>query len=94
MSNSATLGPWRIVTDDLGLPKHIVTSNYVTICSFLTSVKNSCEPESIEHNAKLIAAAPELLEFAIRVCFGESDDIRSLSKQGKAAIAKATGSEL
>ena len=41
-------------------------------------------------NAKLIAAAPDLLAFAMRVCNGEGDSIRTLIEQGKAAIEKAT----
>lgn len=58
-----TPGPWRIATDSNGTrAKHIMADSHATVCSFLTSVCRSCEPEQINANARLIEAAPELLD--------------------------------
>lgn len=87
-----TPGPWKIVTDNKGDPRHVVGDVYITVASFLTSVKSCCSPEEIGANAVLISAAPDLLE-ALREMVADEDhgDDMALFNKARAAIKKATG---
>lgn len=99
-----TPGPWRVVTDSRGFPQHVVAETYETTCSFLTSVKRYCGYEAIDANARLIAAAPELLDelkaveahlhaFVEAIEYGGGSASKSADRLAsvRAAIAKATG---
>lgn len=92
-----TPGPWAIVTDSAGQPMHIVGETYTKICSFLISVKRNCVKDEIVSNARLIAAAPDLLshlQFAVKVlsgipAIGAAAQVDAM----RAAIDKATGGQ-
>lgn len=93
MNTKHTPGPWRLVTDSVGYPKHVVAESTAKVASFLTSVRNRCETEEIQANASLIIAAPELL--ASLVAMFEYDDLSAtqqieVERSARAAIAKAT----
>lgn len=91
-----TPGPWKIVTDNKGDPRHVVGDVYTTVASFLTSVKSCCGPEEIGANAVLISAAPDLLD-ALDTLLNriELEGCTPLDwpsfRAGRAAIKKATG---
>lgn len=98
-----TPGPWRVRTDTKGDIAH-VTSGYETVCSFLTTVKSGHGPEQIEVDARLICAAPELLDAlkSLLLAVQSNNEGGSLKtpdqifaeagREAIAAIAKATGS--
>lgn len=82
-----TPGPWNIATEPSGVrARHIVADTYTTVCSFLTSVKNMCEPEEINANARLIAAAPDLLEAVKGFWQWAENQSKSQSKGGHATF--------
>ncbi|MBW4789160.1 hypothetical protein JQS35_11170 [Alcaligenes faecalis subsp. faecalis] len=95
MEHKHTPGPWRVgrhFTDDEG---------YREIAIEATVRGVECVPASValqfvncggmqEANARLIAAAPELLE-ALTWAADNPDDSAYWIKQARAAIAKATG---
>lgn len=97
-----TKGPWSVVEHDHGTvvvtesPKKTKygASRYAAIGGF-----DSSDPEQLAEakaNARLIAAAPELLEFvrAFRDAYYEEDgwiDLKSSAKTASALIAKAEG---
>ena len=91
-----TPGSWRIATNYAGKANHIVGDAYTPICSFGVTVRRNCCSAAIEHNARLIAAAPELLE-ALTDCVEHmhwtQPQGEAALKKAKAAIAKATRSE-
>jgi hypothetical protein len=97
--NKHTPGPWKIATDWAGYPQHIRTECGSVACSFLTSVKRNCGIEQIEANARLIAAAPDLLEALLDCIFVIERDLNGLPimqpelRQARAAIVKATGGQ-
>lgn len=93
-----TPGPWRKATNLQGHTNHVVADSYVTVCSFLTSVKSSCDRDDIEANARLIAAAPDLLaalqsiaETVVYAPEGGHEEVSDCVRIAKQAIAKATG---
>ena len=100
MSNQThTPGPWTIKTD-LGIPLQILGApteknpryNPITRCGTTFIAPTSDEAMA---NARLIAAAPELLE-ALKnlLAYLETEDMRPLNMNlARAAIAKATGKE-
>jgi hypothetical protein len=87
MSNTQhTPGPWRY-DYELDYCGEIIASNGTSICSFTD------EPST--NDARLIAAAPELLE-ALQGMLDLLEDTSELSRKlavmdARAAIAKATG---
>ncbi len=103
-----TPGPWRINvsgSDRWSVDYDGPSSTYITICGKRSApVCFAVEPsaykndEEVEANARLIAAAPELLEAADhidRTATDIADDMVVISGTGyrllRAAIAKATG---
>jgi hypothetical protein len=86
MNAKHTRGPWKVHTDDEN-------------CGIYTvHAKESIYPDNDEANARLIAAAPELLkelEAALEIIEGEypaDDEIAApVMKKIRAAIAKARG---
>ena len=97
MKEQQTPGPWRCVTNQTGeVIERIVGDEYRTVCSFLTKVRNSIPPDQINANARLIAAAPELLEALVRyveIDKSEGCTDNNLYRSAVAAIAKATGEQ-
>lgn len=89
MSNDFTKGPWRPGFKNIG---HVTAENGAVIakCERLTSLVN------VQANARLIAAAPDLLEAlqdldALRGPFPPSDEaVETAWRKASAAIAKAT----
>jgi hypothetical protein len=57
-----------------------------------SSAADGVPRDEMKANARLIAAAPELLEFAQRVLNGDGDSFRSIAQHAKDVIKKATGS--
>ena len=95
-----TPGPWRIATEPSGIrARHIKADSYLTVCSSLTSVSRNCGPDEINANARLIAAAPELLaalETAYMALIGylpahRNDVTDAAIGAARAAITKAKG---
>jgi hypothetical protein len=82
--SSFTPGPWE-VGSTIESDTQAIIHDGDSVLAILTTIPPN------PANARLIAAAPDLLEFAMRVCFGECDSIRSLIQQGRDAISKATG---
>lgn len=86
MSNDFTKGPWRPGFKNIG---HVTAENGAVIakCERLTSLVN------VQANARLIAAAPELLE-ALKWVIERNDAGQFIDgecmKSARAAIAKAT----
>ena len=88
--------PWRIVTDRLGNPQHMIAESGGAVCSFLTTVWRNCGPEQVTANARLIAAAPDLLAVVKELeesaaYWGEYDVPLGIVDRLRDAIAKATG---
>ena len=89
-----TPGPWRIATEPSGIrARHIKADSYLTVCSFLTSVSRNCGPDEINANARLIAAAPDLLALLVELVDieGPMPGTSAWGDKARAAIAKATG---
>jgi hypothetical protein len=93
-----TPGPWmwdsdQIKTDPLNRVRFRVVARGKTI----TQCYYSSGDENAEHDARLIAAAPDLLE-ALEDClrvveFLASDSCPTTIQNAKAALAKATGEQ-
>lgn len=83
MTKQHTQGPWKVIRECAACysVQHDHGVNQVEVVCTATT----------EANAILISAVLDLLEFAKRVCCGDSDGIRPLIAQGKEAIKKATG---
>lgn len=80
-----TPGPWRY-DYEVGYCGEIVASNGQTICTF--------NDEPLPSHARLIAAAPELLEALIDlVALYPLDSTDAIITSARAAISKATGGE-
>ena len=98
-----TPGPWR--TDpDLGHEQVLGPDGIIVAdCSIFAMVKNGSTPERNRANARLIAAAPELLEKLINItnrfekCLIHSGTDKEYAEiavaEARAAIAKATRKE-
>lgn len=84
-----TPGPWKIGATIGGRPK-VINQNGFAICGFASG-----SYAQMQHDARLIAAAPELLEalqqqlHALNV--GSHDAMEQAYEAARAAIAKATG---
>ena len=87
-----TPGPWRAIIRKNGGG---ITNAFVDMQSGGHIAIPLNNPETAEANARLIAAAPELLEALqtwIAACdTGTHTDINQAREQARAAIAKATG---
>lgn len=87
-----TPGPWRSVADGTAGMSHEIRARYATVARVYSAHKEHKE------NARLIAAAPEMLE-ALRAliydCYRLKDDpfYRDSYQKALAAIRKATGEE-
>lgn len=89
MSTQYTPGPWRIGTPPPNGEQTIGTLNGLMVAVATTGA----EMEETKANARLIAAAPELLEALQSVldnCL-DSEGLCAAHAKARAAIAKATG---
>ena len=89
MSTEYTPGPWRIGTPPPNGEQTIGTLNGLMVAVATTGA----EMEETKANARLIAAAPELLEALQSVldnCL-DSEGLCAAHAKARAAIAKATG---
>jgi hypothetical protein len=79
-----TKGPWHVFKDSSIYSKH---ADYT-----LAEIVAGMTDEECDANARLIAAAPELLEALQRLC---ADELHTQEKwnNARAAIAKATGEQ-
>ena len=96
MSAKHTPGPWtiRYRTNVFGIRRDVGHVGSVAVCGGHDSNQVDCGPES-EANARLIAAAPDLLE-ALRDMWEWQASVQELVPEGLAflvmgAIRKATG---
>ena len=87
MTTQHTPGPWRYDYEP-GYCGEIIASNGQTICTFAD--------EPLPSNARLIAAAPDLLDAlqAIEKYMRADFDDMPMSGKARAAIAKATIAEV
>ena len=90
-------GPWWHISADYGLDKYKGCGRQAVACVHGVSKRRgeSAYSEMFEANARLIAAAPELLD-ALRYIEGvalanEPRDLPTIAAKARAAIAKATG---
>ena len=90
--NNHTPGPWELELDYLhdDLHGHVPVSgeNHKSLAQVVWVMENDERTPHCEANARLISAAPELLEFAKEV--RRTGDTR-LASMAIAIIAKATG---
>lgn len=89
MSTQYTPGPWRIGTPPPNGEQTIGTLNGLMVAVATTGA----EMEETKANARLIAAAPELLEALQSVldnCL-DSEELCAAHAKARAAVAKATG---
>ena len=101
-----TKGQWSILPEECDKPYIRIRGNRLggryKIANVVTPIYDgggSQEAEETRANARLIAAAPELLEAlqaALEALRGSAgfDEINNAKKQVKAAIAKATGEKV
>lgn len=88
MSGQHTPGPWQVQKEALPNRVGITATNG----RFITWTMGGAPNSESEANARLIAAAPDLLE-ALEVICREFANGHPLIQQGRAAIAKARGEE-
>jgi len=94
-----TAGPWFVTTDHTGKVATVYAdSEGARVCTFLGAVPRNLGPDSIAANARLIAAAPDLLDAlkAIVKSLADQDDEGLIEHaqpmiDARAAIKKATG---
>jgi len=87
MTMKHTPGPWTFVQGGSG---DWPTWN-VRIGRSMITLPPGEDMQVMDANARLIAAAPDLLEFARLVLRGEGLSVRSIVEVGRAALAKAEG---
>ena len=101
MADKHTPGPWNIGSSDLPVSRmSIHCKGHKDSCHSTVALMVSRGAIGISHdeefaNARLIAAAPDLLE-ALKGLMALSDhrvDLRDAAKDARAAIAKATGDQ-
>lgn len=95
-----TPGPWEVeIFGDGSFTEVRVTSRYGIIA---TPAETGFDPKKIEPNARLIAAAPDLLEALIAASHAlksyrygntSTDLAREVAEECDVAIAKATGAQ-
>lgn len=86
-----TPGPWTVgISADNGI--HCVDCEDVEICEVWGAVRDKVETEESAANARLIAAAPELLEALETAAEAlEAAEFFEKAAMARAAIAKAKG---
>lgn len=90
-----TPGPWRVSTSKI---RRVITGHGIVICNAVMrhaateKTKDAIEAEAIS-NARVIAAAPELLEALdnLVIGIGMGWDLEGMIDVARAAIAKARG---
>ena len=94
MKTQHTLGPWAIVERDAPRGTLMIESQHGLVAVMESSKTRPVTYEKAESNARLIAAAPDLLE-ALQLFVAHSDPhcaiTRHVDNVARAAIAKATG---
>jgi hypothetical protein len=95
MENKSTPGPWKIRHSVFGrFEFYIETVDQSHDKTFIGNVGGGLQSkEEVESNAKLIAAAPDLLEILKDIAYGDGSDYRlhpSLTKRMNEVIKKAT----
>ena len=92
-ANKHTPGPWSFYTEPQPNGCPVVGSNGLLICMLGHSVRMADQKEIALANARLIAAAPELLEALKDILSNclDSDGLSRAYENARAAIAKATG---
>ena len=96
MSNSKhTPGPWYALRGQRNISIRYKTGDgllpMVNVASVRGQFPTDCPYGSSEANARLIAAAPELLEALQFVMTASGEQLSTAFEQAEAAIAKATG---
>lgn len=95
-----TPGPWNVTIDDCGplagrpgiFASDELDCAIVHWDGFIQQYWRSARGDKEIHaNARLIAAAPDLLEFALRFLQQYGEDETWMTYKARAAIAKATG---
>ena len=95
MSAQHTPGPWltdrnNVHTGQIAIVHHCIGNDWIEIWSDKWAETGMCESEQ-EANARLIAAAPDLLEaLEAMLTVGQPE---GLTEKARAAIAKATRNE-
>ena len=80
MMDRHTPGPWKVSMNQ-------IKSNYDTVAQVFTHLVQGRH----EVNARLIAAAPELLDFAKNWLSSQGSDDNYMTAKARAIITKATG---
>lgn len=88
MSAQHTPGPWKALAIDSAGWVDIVREGTDDAWPLPFA---ACKHFDQEANARLIAAAPDLLEFAQLWISRQGDDTNYMTEMARAAIAKATG---
>lgn len=97
---SYTKGPWVYEWSGAGY-----TEGYVTVDENIIAIvcgsnygqwrdTDDCGEAEFQANARLISAAPELLEFAEEWIANQGDDDNYMTAKARAAIAKAKGEQV
>lgn len=100
MTSKHTPGPWVVhdhPTDPFQYGHHVTTADGLTVCGvtyqLMTSTPYGAEESTRVANARLIAAAPELLEAleGFVSCWDACNSPLEFVSRARAAIAKVTG---
>ena len=97
MTAKHTPGPWYALRGQRNISIRYKTGDrllpMVNVASVRGQFPTDCPYGSSEANARLIAAAPELLEALQFVMAAFGEQLSTAFEQAEAAIAKATGDE-
>ena len=95
MTAKHTPGPWVVRTIDQSLATVETQDGEYIICAAAQLRGDDWKTEHAERkaNARLIAAAPELLEALQFVMTASGEQLSTAFEQAQAAIAKATGEQ-
>jgi len=95
MTAKHTPGPWAVRTIDQSLATVETQDGEYNICTAAQLRGDDWQTEHAERkaNARLIAAAPELLEALQFVMTASGEQLGTAFEQAQAAIAKATGEQ-
>ena len=95
MTAKHTPGPWYALRGQRNISIRYKTGDrllpMVNVASVRGQFPTDCPYGSSEANARLIAAAPELLEALQFVMTASGEQLSTAFEQAEAAIAKATG---